>query len=45
MVSDGVVEGGKGKAGLGVDGVIEAALRSERADSRATRSARSTPLS
>ena len=31
MVSDGVVEGGKGKAGLGVDGVIEAALRSERA--------------
>ncbi len=31
MVSDGVIEGGKGKAGLGVDGVIEAAMRSERA--------------
>ncbi len=30
MVSDGVVECGKGKAGLGLDGVIEAALRSER---------------
>lgn len=30
MVSDGVVEWGKGQAGLGVEGVIEAALRSER---------------
>jgi serine phosphatase RsbU (regulator of sigma subunit) len=31
MISDGVVKGGKGKAGLGIDGVIDAALRSERA--------------
>jgi serine phosphatase RsbU (regulator of sigma subunit) len=31
MVSDGVVKGGEGKAGLGIDGVIEAALRSKRA--------------
>lgn len=30
MVSDGVVKSGKGKAGLGVEGLIEAALRSER---------------
>jgi Stage II sporulation protein E (SpoIIE) len=30
MVSDGVVKGGQGRAGLGVEGVIEAALRSER---------------
>jgi serine phosphatase RsbU (regulator of sigma subunit) len=30
IVSDGVVEGGPGKAGLGLDGLIEAALRSER---------------
>lgn len=30
MVSDGVVRAEKGKAGLGVDGVIEAALRSQR---------------
>jgi serine phosphatase RsbU (regulator of sigma subunit) len=30
MVSDGVVECGRGKAGLGLDGVAEAALRSER---------------
>jgi serine phosphatase RsbU (regulator of sigma subunit) len=31
MVSNGVVGAGKGKAGLGIDGLIEAALRSERA--------------
>jgi serine phosphatase RsbU (regulator of sigma subunit) len=30
MVSDGVMAGGKGKAGLGLDGVIKAALRSQR---------------
>ncbi len=30
MVSDGVIRHGEGKAGLEVDGVIEAALRSER---------------
>jgi serine phosphatase RsbU (regulator of sigma subunit) len=30
MVSDGVVGGGKGKAGLGMDGLIEAALSSDR---------------
>jgi serine phosphatase RsbU (regulator of sigma subunit) len=30
MVSDGVVKAGEGQAGLGVDGLIEAALRSER---------------
>jgi len=30
MVSDGVVKSGKGQAGLGVKGLIEAALRSER---------------
>ena len=30
MVSDGVMRRGEGKAGLEVDGVIEAALRSER---------------
>jgi serine phosphatase RsbU (regulator of sigma subunit) len=30
LVSDGVVKEGKGKAGLGIDGVIEAANRSER---------------
>jgi len=30
MVSDGVVKSGKGQAGLGVKGIIEAALRSER---------------
>ncbi|HEX2359806.1 MAG TPA: PP2C family protein-serine/threonine phosphatase [Solirubrobacterales bacterium] len=29
MVSDGVVDSGQGQAGLGMDGVIEAALRSE----------------
>ena len=31
MVSDGVVKGGKGKAGLGIEGLIEAALQSESA--------------
>lgn len=31
MVSDGVVGDEGGKAGLGIDGLIEAALRSERA--------------
>jgi serine phosphatase RsbU (regulator of sigma subunit) len=31
MVSDGVADGGEGKAGLGIEGTIEAALRSERA--------------
>jgi serine phosphatase RsbU (regulator of sigma subunit) len=31
MVSDGVVGRGEGQAGLGIDGVIEATLRSERA--------------
>jgi serine phosphatase RsbU (regulator of sigma subunit) len=31
LVSDGVVKEGDGKAGLGVDGLIEAALQSERA--------------
>lgn len=31
MVSDGVVRSGEGKAGLGIEGLIEAALRSERA--------------
>ena len=30
MVSDGVVRCGDGKAGLGLDGVIEAAVRSQR---------------
>jgi serine phosphatase RsbU (regulator of sigma subunit) len=30
LVSDGVVESGKGRAGLGVEGLVEAALRSER---------------
>jgi serine phosphatase RsbU (regulator of sigma subunit) len=30
MVSDGVVHCGRGKAGLGLDGVLEAALRSQR---------------
>jgi serine phosphatase RsbU (regulator of sigma subunit) len=30
LVSDGVMVEGEGKAGLGIDGVIEAALRSER---------------
>jgi serine phosphatase RsbU (regulator of sigma subunit) len=30
MVSDGVIKCGEGKAGLGVEGLIEAALRSER---------------
>jgi len=30
LVSDGVIECGDGKAGLGIDGVIQAALRSER---------------
>src|SRR5436190_569307 len=30
MVSDGVMARGKGKAGLGIKGVIDAALRSER---------------
>ncbi len=30
MVSDGVVNSGEGQAGLGIDGLIEAALRSER---------------
>ena len=30
MVSDGVMVEGEGKAGLGIDGVIEAAMRSER---------------
>jgi serine phosphatase RsbU (regulator of sigma subunit) len=31
MVSDGVVAEGKGKAGLGLDGLLEAAMRSQRA--------------
>ena len=31
MVSEGVVTGGKGKAGLGIEGLIEAALQSESA--------------
>ena len=31
MVSDGVVREGAGKAGLGIDGLVEAALSSERA--------------
>jgi serine phosphatase RsbU (regulator of sigma subunit) len=31
MVSDGVVGGGEGRAGLGIEGLIAAALRSERA--------------
>jgi serine phosphatase RsbU (regulator of sigma subunit) len=31
LVSDGVIAGGQGKAGLGIDGLIAAALRSERA--------------
>jgi serine phosphatase RsbU (regulator of sigma subunit) len=31
MVSDGVVNGGEGQAGLGLDGAVEAALRSGRA--------------
>jgi serine phosphatase RsbU (regulator of sigma subunit) len=30
MVSDGVIECGEGKAGLGVEGIVQAALRSER---------------
>lgn len=30
MVSDGVIESGKGQAGLGHDGLVEAALRSQR---------------
>ena len=30
MVSDGVIECGEGKAGLGVEGVMQAALRSDR---------------
>ena len=30
LVSDGVINAGEGKAGLGIDGVVEAALRSER---------------
>jgi hypothetical protein len=30
IVSDGVVKSGQGKAGLGVEGVVQAALRSER---------------
>lgn len=30
MVSDGVIESGDGKAGLGVDGLVDAALRSRR---------------
>ena len=30
LVSDGVIECGDGKAGLGIEGVIRAALRSER---------------
>jgi serine phosphatase RsbU (regulator of sigma subunit) len=30
LVSDGVIESGEGKAGLGVEGLVEAALRSER---------------
>jgi serine phosphatase RsbU (regulator of sigma subunit) len=30
MVSDGVIKSGDGQAGLGIDGVVEAALRSER---------------
>ncbi len=30
MVSDGVIESGKGQAGLGHDGLVEAALRSSR---------------
>jgi serine phosphatase RsbU (regulator of sigma subunit) len=31
MVSDGVIDCGEGKACLGVDGLVKAALRSERA--------------
>jgi serine phosphatase RsbU (regulator of sigma subunit) len=31
LVSDGVVADGKGKAGLGIDGLLEAAQRSQRA--------------
>jgi serine phosphatase RsbU (regulator of sigma subunit) len=31
MVSDGVIKHGEGKAGLGVDGLVKAALSSERA--------------
>jgi serine phosphatase RsbU (regulator of sigma subunit) len=30
LVSDGVINAGEGKAGLGIDGVVKAALRSER---------------
>jgi serine phosphatase RsbU (regulator of sigma subunit) len=30
LVSDGVIKSGEGKAGLGVEGLIQAALRSER---------------
>ena len=36
LFSDGVVEQGDGKTGLGIDGVIEAALRSERATAAET---------
>ena len=36
MVSDGVIEEGAGKAGLGVEQVIEAALSSERATAAET---------
>lgn len=36
MVSDGVVNRGEGKAGLGVDGLVEAAMASERASAADT---------
>lgn len=36
LVSDGVVKSGKGRAGLGVQGLIEAALRSERQTAAST---------
>jgi serine phosphatase RsbU (regulator of sigma subunit) len=36
IVSDGVVGGGRGQAGVGIDGLIEAALRSERASAADT---------
>jgi serine phosphatase RsbU (regulator of sigma subunit) len=36
MVSDGVVRSGRGRAGLGIDGVIEAACRSEGQSAAAT---------
>jgi serine phosphatase RsbU (regulator of sigma subunit) len=36
LVSDGVIKGGAGKAGLGFDGLIAAACRSERASAADT---------